>query len=75
MVAALRSRLNAALDLARRGSVVVILLALMAVFALLTDRFLTFSNLSNVLEQTAVVTVITVGMTFTMLMAGIDLSG
>jgi ribose transport system permease protein len=61
-------------EVARRGSVFIILLALMLIFSALTDRFLTVSNLTNVLIQTAPVVIVTVGMTLTMLMAGIDLS-
>lgn len=50
------------------------LLALGAGIALLTDRFLSHNNLSNVLVQAAVITVIAMGMTFVILGGGFDLS-
>jgi ribose transport system permease protein len=43
-------------------------------FALATDRFLTFGNLSIVLQQASVNTVLAAGMTFVILTGGIDLS-
>lgn len=43
-------------------------------FALASDRFLTFGNLSIVLQQASVNTVLAAGMTFVILTAGIDLS-
>ncbi len=58
----------------RRGSAFIILFGLMFAFSQLTDRFLTASNLTNVLVQTAPVVMVTVGMTLVMLSAGIDLS-
>ena len=65
-----RRWLIAALD---RG-VWALLLAVWAAFGLLSDDFLTASNLSNVLVQASSVTILTVGMTFVLLTAGVDLS-
>lgn len=50
-------------------------LALLCVlFAILSPYFLTPSNLMNVAQQSAIIAVISVGMTFVILTAGIDLS-
>jgi len=61
-------------ELLRRSSVVLILLALCVVLTLLSDRFLTASNLLNVALQTSIVAIVAIGMTFTILTGGIDLS-
>ena len=58
----------------RQGTVFLILLALLLFFSLRSDRFLQSRNLVNILVQNAPVIVMTVGMTFTMLLGGIDLS-
>jgi ribose transport system permease protein len=50
------------------------LVALCLVIALLTDRFLTTLNISNVLVQAAVISVVAMGMTFVILGGGFDLS-
>ena len=50
------------------------LVAVGAIMALLTDHFLSPVNLTNVLVQAAVITVISMGMTFVILGGGFDLS-
>lgn len=50
------------------------LIALSIVLWILTPHFLTVSNLLNVAQQTAIVAIIAVGMTFVIITAGIDLS-
>lgn len=50
------------------------LLALGAAIALLTDRFLTPLNLTNVLVQASVIAVVAMGMTFVIVAGGFDLS-
>jgi ribose transport system permease protein len=60
--------------LLRRGIVLIVLIALMAYFSSQSDRFLQERNLINILEQNAALVIVTVGMTLTMLIAGIDLS-
>ncbi|MDQ7028035.1 MAG: ABC transporter permease [Anaerolineae bacterium] len=60
--------------LLRRGMVLIVLVALMVYFTSQSDRFLQQRNLINILEQNAALIIITVGMTLTMLIAGIDLS-
>jgi ribose transport system permease protein len=62
------------LDLLRRFSVVVIFLGLVLIFGAISGDFLTPSNLLNVARQTSIVAIVSVGMTFTILTAGIDLS-
>ncbi len=62
------------LELLQRFSVLFILIALCLVLALLSDRFLTHSNLLNVALQTSLVALLAFGMSFTILTAGIDLS-
>ncbi|MBL0421849.1 ABC transporter permease [Ramlibacter sp. AW1] len=51
-----------------------VLLVLCAFAALMSDRFLSSANLSNVLLQAAVLAVITVGMTYVIIGGGFDLS-
>jgi ribose transport system permease protein len=58
----------------RRFSVFIILLAICLVFALGSSDFLTPSNLLNVALQTSILAIVAIGMTFTILTAGIDLS-
>jgi ribose transport system permease protein len=47
---------------------------LLATFALLSERFLTPTNFVNILAQAAHIAIIAIGMTFVLLVAGIDLS-
>lgn len=53
---------------------VFVLIALIVVFSVLSNRFLTADNIFNILRQVSIVGIIAVGMTFIMLTAGIDLS-
>lgn len=53
---------------------VLLFLVLVAVFASLSDRFLTPSNFINIVTQAAHIAIIAIGMTFVLLVAGIDLS-
>ncbi len=64
-----------------RGGAAVIIVALLAVFALLSPLFLTLGNLGNVLQQTAVIGTLAMGLTLVLigggahsLTGGIDLS-
>lgn len=58
----------------RRLIVLIVLIALSMYFTSQTDRFLQQGNLINILQQNAAVIIVTVGMTLTMLIGGIDLS-
>lgn len=53
---------------------VVVLLILVVAMSFLSDRFLTWSNIITVLRQTSINAVIATGMTFAILIGGIDLS-
>lgn len=57
------------------GSQVLIwILALGIILALVTDRFLTVSNLLTILTQSSIIGIMAVGMTFVIISGGIDLS-
>lgn len=51
------------------------MLLLSAIMALLSDTFLTFTNLVNVGTQIAVIAILALGSTFVIIAGGIDLSG
>lgn len=61
-------------QLLRKSQSLIALLLLCLLITLLSDKFLTASNLWNVLRQISVNVCIAVGMTLVVLMAGIDLS-
>ncbi len=61
-------------DLFRRFSVFVILLGIGTIFAVGSERFLQVDNLLNIALQTSMIAIVAIGMTFTILTAGIDLS-
>ena len=65
---------NSLLEILRRFSVFLILVGLCLLLSLLSERFLIPSNFLNVALHTSVVAITAIGMTFTMLTAGIDLS-
>lgn len=68
---ALRLRVVA---LARDSGIALALVILLAVFASLSPLFLTAGNISNILTQIAINVCLAVGMTFVILIGGIDLS-
>lgn len=61
-------------DISRKLGIVVAELALMAVFTILTNRFLSVSNFLNIFQQAAINLCVAVGMTFVIITGGIDLS-
>lgn len=63
-----------AIALLRRSVVFIVLAGLVVFFGTQSERFLTENNLSNILEQNAALVVVTLGVTLTMLVGGIDLS-
>ncbi len=73
MDVAVSERLRTREALRRYGLVLSFLLLCLAL-TLLSDRFLTVSNLLNVLRQATINGIIAVGMTYVILTAGIDLS-
>lgn len=60
--------------LALQFAPLLLFLALFIAFGLLSDRFLSFTNLRNIVTQSTNVAVIAIGMTFTLLVRGVDLS-
>ena len=62
------------LELLRRGSGFVILLIIAAMVSILSERFLTGNNLLTVALQTSIIALAAIGMTFTIITGGIDLS-
>jgi ribose/xylose/arabinose/galactoside ABC-type transport system permease subunit len=61
-------------ELAQRFGLLVSFVLLCAVLTILSDRFLTVSNIVNVLRQSTINGIIAIGMTYVILTAGIDLS-
>ena len=55
-------------------SIAVFFVAMVVVFSLITDTFLTQANLLNILRQIAPLMIVAVAMTFVITTAGIDLS-
>ena len=55
-------------------SVFIILLVMCIIASIFTDKFLSVSNLSNVLAQSVTCGIAAIGMTFVILTGGIDLS-
>ena len=60
--------------LALQYAPLLLFLVLVAVFGSLSERFLTPSNFINIVTQAAHIAIIAIGMTFVLLVAGIDLS-
>ena len=58
----------------QRYGLAISFLILCLVLSLLSDRFLTIGNLTNVLRQSTINLIIAIGMTYVILTAGIDLS-
>ncbi len=54
--------------------IVAILVGLIVIFGLGSDRFFAFSNFINIIRQITVLTIITIGMSFVLIAGGIDLS-
>ena len=58
----------------RSGGSYVILLLIALLFSVLSDQFLTVNNLLTIALQTAIIAIVAIGMTFTIITGGIDLS-
>ncbi|MCF6335082.1 MAG: ribose ABC transporter permease [Spirochaetales bacterium] len=65
---------NTTADYSERFGLVIAFLIMIFALSLLSDRFLTFQNILNVLRQYSINGIIAVGMTMVILTAGIDLS-
>jgi ribose/xylose/arabinose/galactoside ABC-type transport system permease subunit len=62
------------LNLASRFTVQIALLLLIIIFSSLTSQFLTFRNWLNIIEQSSIIAVSAIGVTFVIITSGIDLS-
>ena len=60
--------------LLREAGIGVALVLICAIFAIIAPRFASYANFTNILTQISINTVISVGMTFVILLGGIDLS-
>jgi ribose/xylose/arabinose/galactoside ABC-type transport system permease subunit len=69
-----RVRRSQVREFLQRYGLLISFLLLCLVLSLLSDRFLTVGNLTNVLRQSTINLIIAVGMTYVILTAGIDLS-
>ena len=58
----------------RQSGTLLGLVGLCLILWLLSPYFLTLSNLLNIVEQSSVISIVAVGMTFVIITAGIDLS-
>ncbi|MGA0614955.1 ABC transporter permease [Paracoccus sp. KR1-242] len=67
-----REQLRATLH--QYGGILVSLVLLCVVFSLMNERFMTVANLTNILQQVAVVAIAAFGMTWVILLGEIDLS-
>ncbi len=65
---------NSKLGFIRRFQSIIGLGIFSFIIAMMNDRFMTFSNVMNILRQTSINSIIAAGMTFVILTGGIDLS-
>jgi len=61
-------------DFLRRFGTLIALLAMCIIFSLLSSSFVQASNIMNVFRQISMIAIIAIGMTYVVLMGGIDLS-
>jgi ribose transport system permease protein len=73
-LSAARPRLMGLRSLINNAGIGLALLALIAFFSLSTEFFLTANNITNILTQITINLILAVGMTFVILIGGIDLS-
>jgi ribose/xylose/arabinose/galactoside ABC-type transport system permease subunit len=55
-------------------NIFLVLAVLIISFALINNRFISFSNITNLLRSTSIIGVVSIGMTFVIISGGIDLS-
>ncbi len=65
---------KSSINLIRRFQSIIGLSVFSIIIAMMNDRFMTFSNVMNILRQTSINSIIAAGMTFVILTGGIDLS-
>jgi ribose transport system permease protein len=71
---AIVGRVHINLSFVRKYAVVLVLLLLMLVFSLVSSRFFTVRNLTNIVTQNTYFIIVAVGMSFVLISGGIDLS-
>jgi ribose transport system permease protein len=72
-VASLWSRLKRLFSF-REAGILFVLIALCVILSIIAPRFLTLRNITNVVRQFSVIAIMSVGMTYVIITAGIDLS-
>ena len=70
----MKTNVKSKLDLIRKYGIILVMVALMVLFSLLSDVFLTYNNLINICRQVSMIGIASVGGMFVMLLGGIDLS-
>jgi len=58
----------------REMNILVVLIVLIIFFSIMSNRFLSFMNITNLLRSTSIIGVVSIGMTFVIISGGIDLS-
>lgn len=69
-----RRRLPSLRDIVQKAGIGLALLGLIVFFSLATEYFLTANNITNIMTQVTINLILAVGMTFAILIGGIDLS-
>lgn len=69
-ITVLKSKYN----ILEESTLVLILIVMFVALSFATNRFFTFNNISNLLRQTSIIGVVSIGMTFVIISGGIDLS-
>lgn len=70
----MNTNVKSKLELLRKYGIILVMVALIVLFSLLSDVFLTYNNLMNILRQVSMIGIASVGGMFVMLLGGIDLS-
>ena len=70
----MKTNVKSKLDLIRKYGIILVMVALMVLFSVLSDVFLTYNNLINICRQVSMIGIASVGGMFVMLLGGIDLS-
>jgi len=58
----------------REMNILLVLVALIVFFSIMSNRFLSYMNITNLLRSTSIIGVVSIGMTFVIISGGIDLS-
>ena len=58
----------------RYFSLILLVVVMLILFSILSPAFVSYSNIMNIVRQTAITLIVSIGMTFVILSGGIDLS-